>query len=79
MISFLRKIYQFFIKVGSFVTAPFRIIYHLILYLVSLFGLLGRAKDAISSYLSFIPSEVYAIILVMIGVAIFYKILGREG
>lgn len=79
MISFLRKIYQFFLKVGGFVTAPIRLVVHLIRDLLALFGLLSRAKDAIGSYLSFIPSEVYAIILVMIGVAIFYKILGREG
>lgn len=59
--------------------APFRIIAHLVRDFLALFSLLGRAVSAIRSYLAFIPSDVLVIIFVMIGIAVFYKVLGREG
>lgn len=61
------------------IIAPFRIISHLVRDFLALFSLLGRAVSAIRSYLAFIPSDVLVIIFVMIGIAVFYKVLGREG
>lgn len=68
----IKKIIGFFV---SAITLPFRLLYGL----VKLAILLYRSREVIGSYISYLPSEVYAIILLMVGVAIFYKILGREG
>lgn len=68
----IKKVVGFFV---SIISLPFRILYNL----VKLGIMLYHAKGVISSYIEFLPSTVILTIGLMVGVAIFYKIIGREG
>lgn len=65
-------IYEFFTSIFDFVVNIFR-------DLSAMANLMKQAVAAIPSYLRWFPSAFTAIILVLITVAIAYKILGREG
>lgn len=47
--------------------------------LVYMIKLLGQVVLNIPVYFSWLPAEVLALVVVLIGVVVVYKILGREG
>lgn len=47
--------------------------------LVYMIKLLGQVVINIPVYFSWLPGEVLALVVVLIGVVVVYKILGREG
>lgn len=65
-------IYDFFISIFDFVVNIFR-------DLSAMANIMRQAIAAIPSYLRWFPSAFTTMILVLITIAVAYKILGREG
>lgn len=75
----MQTIIDFFEGLGSAITAVIDFLISMVQDLVYMVQLLVKVVAKIPVYFSWIPGEVLAIIVVIIGVAVTYKILGREG
>lgn len=70
--TFLTQILDFFKMLWDFVSG-------LISDVVELTTLLVDASEQLPNYLSFLPSSISGALLVLLGIVVLYKILGREG
>lgn len=75
----LRAIKNGILAILSFFTSIFSFIGSLIKDLVTIAGLLVKAVASIPSYLTFFPAAFTAVVLVLVSIAVIYKITGREG
>lgn len=65
--------------IGSFLESIILFLGKTIAELVYLFDLLGRILSNASSYFNWLPSLAVSFVTLIFGVAVLYKILGREG
>lgn len=70
---------KFFEAIGDAIIAAFD-------FLISFFGdlvyaiqLLGKVVISLPSYFSWLPSSISSLLITLLGIAVIYKILGREG
>lgn len=75
----LRAIKNAVLFIVTFFTSIFKFLGSLIKDLFTIAGLLGKAVASIPSYLNFFPAAFTAVVLVLISIAVIYKITGREG
>lgn len=72
IIEFLQGIGDFLISVGEFIVNFFMDIVYVI-------ELTGKFLAMIPVYFSWLPPELLAMLVIIFGVVVIYKILGREG
>ncbi len=72
IISFLESIGNAIVAAIGFVISFFGDVVYLI-------QLLAKAVGSIPEYLSWLPGELVALVMILIAVVMIYKILGREG
>lgn len=65
--------------IWDFITGIFEFLTSTILELAHVAGFLARAVASIPSYLGFFPAAFGSLLLVLVSVAVIYKLLGREG
>lgn len=75
----MQVLIDFFKGVGNAITAIIDFVIGFFEDLVYMIKLLGQVIVNIPSYFSWLPPEVVAILVLIIGVVVVYKILGREG
>lgn len=70
---------KFFEAIGDAIIAGFD-------FLISFFGdlvyaiqLLGKVVISLPSYFSWLPPSISSLLITLLGIAVIYKILGREG
>ena len=75
----MQVLIDFFKGVGNAITSIIDFVIGFFEDLVYMIKLLGQVIVNIPSYFSWLPAEVVAILVLIIGVVVVYKILGREG
>lgn len=70
---------EFFRGIGTAITSIFDFVIGLFQDLIYMIKLLGQVVFNIPSYFSWLPAGVLSLIVVVIGIVVIYKILGREG
>lgn len=72
-------ILDFFKGIGTAITSIFEFVIGLFQDLIYMIKLLGQVVFNIPAYFSWLPAGVLSLIVVIIGIVVIYKILGREG
>lgn len=72
LLDFFKGIANALVSIIDFVISLFEDLIYMI-------KLLGKVIGNIPSYFSWLPGELLAILVVLIGIVVVYKILGREG
>lgn len=72
MISAIKEVY-------NIIKTLFDFIIGFIHDLIELVKMVGEAVAKVPSMLGFLPSAILSLLLLLIGVAVMYKVLGREG
>lgn len=75
----MQATYEFIVKLCQIIVSVYSFLTGLIEDLVYMVTLLGKFIISIPSYLSWLPGEVVALILITFSLVVVYKILGREG
>lgn len=75
----MQAIVDFLKGIGTAITSIFDFIISFFQDLVYAIQLCGKVLLNLPSYLGWIPSSFLSIIMVLFGIVVVYKILGREG
>lgn len=75
----MQAIVNFFEGIGDVILALVEFVVSFFSDLVWIIQTLAWAVASIPSWLVWLPSEVYAIIFLMISIVVIYKVTGREG
>ena len=75
----MSAIIDFFSSIADGISAAFDFLIGIIQDLVYIVKLTAKFLVSIPSYFSWLPSEVFGILAIILSVVVIYKILGREG
>lgn len=75
----MNALLEFFKGIGTAITSVIDFVMGLFEDLVYMIKLLGQVVLNIPSYFSWLPSQVIALIILIISIVVIYKVLGREG
>lgn len=75
----MQGILSFFQGIGDAIVAVIDFVISFFGDIVYLIQLLGKALASLPGYIDWLPAPMVALLLVLIGVVVIYKILGREG
>lgn len=70
---------QFFYGIYRLITSLINFLVSLVEGFCLMLNNLGSGKDFLSDFLSWLPPEVYAVVLSIFTIVIIYKVIGREG
>lgn len=72
-------IYEFIRQIGNLLLNIFQFVIDLFQDIVYLVKITGQVVLQIPAYFSFLPGEFISILVVIFGIVVLYKVLGREG
>ncbi|MBQ9839097.1 MAG: hypothetical protein IJO56_06390 [Oscillospiraceae bacterium] len=75
----MQGILNFFQGIGDAIVAVIDFVISFFADIVYLIQLLGKALASLPGYIDWLPPEMVTLLIVLIGVVVIYKILGREG
>lgn len=75
----MNVIIDFFTGIAEAVTTAIKWLGQMISDLVYVAGLLAKFVATIPTYFSWIPAEALLILVVILGLVVIYKLIGREG
>lgn len=75
----LEKIWNVIKNLGKVISALTEFIFDMVEDLIYMIRLLGDVVDDIPQYLGFFPSVIVTVVTTCIGLAVIFKVLGREG
>lgn len=75
----MQALLQFIKGIGNTIVAVVDFVIGLFQDLIYMIKLLGQVVLNIPAYFSWLPGELLAILVLIIGIVVVYKILGREG
>lgn len=75
----MNAILDFFKGIGNAIVSVVDFVIGLFEDLIYMIKILGQVIANIPSYFSWLPAELISILLIIVGVVVIYKILGREG
>lgn len=70
---------NFFRGIGEAIVSGFDFIISFFSDLIYVIQLTGKVLAQIPSFFSWMPGEIVALLVVLFGIVVIYKILGREG
>lgn len=75
----MEQIVDIFLSIGNFVTSIFQFVIDAVENVAYCIKLLAHFTLYIPQYFEWLPTEFVTIIVMVFGVAVTYKIIGREG
>lgn len=73
------SIISFFEGIGKAIVAAFDFVVSFFGDLIYVIQLTGKVLAQIPSFFSWMPAEIVTLLVVLFGIVVIYKILGREG
>lgn len=70
---------NFFVGIGNFIIAIFSYLIEAVMSLAYVFELLTYFTANIPRYFAWLPSELLTLVVLTFGIAVIYKLFGREG
>lgn len=75
----MQALLQFFKGIGNTIVSVVDFVIGLFQDLIYMIKLLGQVVLNIPAYFSWLPGELLVILVLIVGIVVVYKILGREG